>query len=692
MPRIRKKTSKRGTTARRAKIKQKVSESRKKSKKAAKRDPTWKSKKQKDPGIPNNFPYKDQILAEIAEERRQAAETKAQRKEEKKQLRAQQKVALNAGKDGSHGQDSDDAEAEEDDFNGVATLAGPTKSSSKPTRSAPATNGSSGSAPASTTETNGAPLLLNPDLPHLAAVLDKADVVIEVLDARDPLSYRSHALEARVASKEGQRLLLVLNKIDTCPREPTAAWAAHLRSEHPTLLSRAASSFLPPPVAHDPTKGKGKRKEPLDDAWGLDAVSNLLGHWAQEKTGEGPLHVAVVGLTNSGKSAFINSLARKSTLDVYTPSSSTNNPTTTPHALEVTLELNGVSILFIDTPGLAWQHSEEAPLEEKVRRRAQDVLLRNKGRIDRLKDPLPAVSYIVSRAETEDLMVFYCLPVFAKGDVDAFLMGVARAQGLIKKGGKLDLAAAARIVLRDWSTGKLSRYAVPPSAVSGPGTAAKADAVSSALMTIYEGDAALLEKLPPRKEMRRTRDLVRLSSERVDDRTLALDAPWFSTEDGADGVNENGSELESDAEAEEIGSDADADGGDYEEDDADDAGLLDDAEEDEDEDEMPQSSSAQKRKRLAPPSSSKSQSGPTTRPRKKVAFATSVKTTTTNSTRTSSSPSSSYKKSNAKAPAGTKPPPPSRSRKSAANAPPPPTAQKRKPEAGEGTYDFSKFF
>lgn len=143
----------------------------------------------------------------------QAAETKARRKEEKKQLRAQQKVALDAGKDGSHGQDSDDPEGEEDGFSGVATLAEPTKSSSKSTRGAPTTNGLSDSAPATTTETNGAPPLLNPDLPHLAAVLDKADVVIEVLDARDPLSYRSRALEARVASKEGQKLLLVLNKI-----------------------------------------------------------------------------------------------------------------------------------------------------------------------------------------------------------------------------------------------------------------------------------------------------------------------------------------------------------------------------------------------------------------------------------------------------------------------------------------------
>lgn len=147
--------------------------------------------------------------------------------------------------------------------------------------------------------------------------------MIEVLDARDPLSHRSRALEARVASKEGQKLLLVLNKIgacahlskglvisadrstiDVCAREPTAAWAAHLRLEHSTLLFRVASSFLAPTVTHDPKKGKGKNKEPSDDAWGLDAVSQLLGQWAQEKTGDGPLHVAVVGLTNVRSCSF----------------------------------------------------------------------------------------------------------------------------------------------------------------------------------------------------------------------------------------------------------------------------------------------------------------------------------------------------------------------------------------------------
>jgi hypothetical protein len=93
-------------------------------------------------------------------------------------------------------------------------LGGRTNNALKSTKSKMAANDTSGVA--SITEASGAPLLLNPDLPHLAAVLDKADVVVEVLDARDPLAHRSESLETRVASKEGQKLLIVLNKIGAC--------------------------------------------------------------------------------------------------------------------------------------------------------------------------------------------------------------------------------------------------------------------------------------------------------------------------------------------------------------------------------------------------------------------------------------------------------------------------------------------
>jgi len=55
-----------------------------------------------------------------------------------------------------------------------------------------------------------APTLVNPGLPNLKTVLDSSDVLLEVLDARDPLPFRSTDLEKRM---EGKKILLVLNKI-----------------------------------------------------------------------------------------------------------------------------------------------------------------------------------------------------------------------------------------------------------------------------------------------------------------------------------------------------------------------------------------------------------------------------------------------------------------------------------------------
>ena len=59
------------------------------------------------------------------------------------------------------------------------------------------------------------PVLINPDLPNLKVVLDAEDVVVEILDARDPLSSRSAHIE-EVAKELGKKVLLVLNKVGAC--------------------------------------------------------------------------------------------------------------------------------------------------------------------------------------------------------------------------------------------------------------------------------------------------------------------------------------------------------------------------------------------------------------------------------------------------------------------------------------------
>ena len=70
-----------------------------------------------------------------------------------------------------------------------------------------------------------------------------------VMRWRHALPYSTRSV--RCAQNSSSHLLVFIadqSTVDACPRKPTAAWAAHLCSEHPTLLSRAAFSFQAPPA------------------------------------------------------------------------------------------------------------------------------------------------------------------------------------------------------------------------------------------------------------------------------------------------------------------------------------------------------------------------------------------------------------------------------------------------------------
>ena len=93
-------------------------------------------------------------------------------------------------------------------------------------------------------------------------------------------------------------------------------------------------------------------------------------------------------LEQTGKSSFINSLLGTSALPIYSLLTSSLAPTTTLMPQEVPWEVFAQKIRLIDTPGLSWIPSEAESLIDLDSRRARDILSRNKGRIDRLKDPL----------------------------------------------------------------------------------------------------------------------------------------------------------------------------------------------------------------------------------------------------------------------------------------------------------------
>jgi nuclear GTP-binding protein len=109
----------------REKIQKSAAAKQRKAKKQAKKNPEWRSKLKKDPGIPNLFPYKDKILAEIEEARRKKEEENARRRQLAKEQRLAgqaQGDAIEDSDDESEGGDMDDVESDQDDSMQVVSL------------------------------------------------------------------------------------------------------------------------------------------------------------------------------------------------------------------------------------------------------------------------------------------------------------------------------------------------------------------------------------------------------------------------------------------------------------------------------------------------------------------------------------------------------------------------------------------
>ena len=73
---------------------------------------------------------------------------------------------------------------------------------------------------------------------ELKKVVEAADVVIQVLDARDPEGCRSKELEQSVIGA-GKKMLIVVNKIDLVPPQNARMWQRYFRREFPCILFKS---------------------------------------------------------------------------------------------------------------------------------------------------------------------------------------------------------------------------------------------------------------------------------------------------------------------------------------------------------------------------------------------------------------------------------------------------------------------
>lgn len=331
-----------------------MAEHKRKAKKQGKKDPTWRSKVKQDPGIPNLFPYKEQLLQEAQQITLDRKQAKAARKE----LLEDMAASMNLDVESAAVANSAEEDVEEDEEQ----------------------------------ETN-----LKTHARSLRSVIDSADILVQVLDARDPLGTRSLALEKDILSAvPAKKLVFVLNKVDLVPKENVAKWLEYFRRSFPTLPFKSSTQLQRAHLTSDTSA-------PL-----LTLLKSFAGGSAKSLT------VGVIGLPNVGKSSLINTLKRKKSCSVAP------TPGWTKEIQYITLE-GGLKIM--DCPGVVMTSSNEQSQAQQV--------LRSTVPIEQLEDVVTPVELLLSKCKKEHLMLLYNIPTF--DTVQQFLVNVARVKGRLRK-------------------------------------------------------------------------------------------------------------------------------------------------------------------------------------------------------------------------------------------------------------------
>jgi len=262
---------------------------------------------------------------------------------------------------------------------------------------------------------------------ELYKVIDSSDVVVQVLDARDPLGTRSSLVEEYLKKeKQHKHLLFVLNKVDLVPTWVTQKWVAILSQEYPTIAFHAS----------------------LTHPFGKGALINVFRQLGKLHQNSKQISVGFIGYPNTGKSSVINALRSKKVCK------------TAPIAGEtkvwqyITLMRK---IYLIDCPGIVPPSKSETDAEK---------VLKGVVRVEHLANPEDYVTEILARCKPKYVSRNYKIKSW-KDNID-FLEQLAKKCGRLLKGGEPDINAVSKIVLNDFNRGKLPFFTPPPGCMMEP--------------------------------------------------------------------------------------------------------------------------------------------------------------------------------------------------------------------------------
>lgn len=265
------------------------------------------------------------------------------------------------------------------------------------------------------------------------------DVIVEVLDARIPLSSQNPDVRGYAKNK---KKVVVLNKADLADETETKKWVKYFGSKGI------------PAVITDANSGKG-----INDV--IRAVREVSKESQEKFADKGrvgkSIRIMILGIPNVGKSSFINRITKKNTAQVG------NKPGVTRQKQWIRIE-DGIELM--DTPGVLWPkfESEEVGLHLAFTGSIKDDILERTeiayqllnflvnnylvNVIERYKLDENSVNEILNSDEEENMKIV------------AIMEDIAKKRGAILSGGRIDYEKVSGIILDEFRSGKIGRITI----------------------------------------------------------------------------------------------------------------------------------------------------------------------------------------------------------------------------------------
>lgn len=256
----------------------------------------------------------------------------------------------------------------------------------------------------------------------IETIINKADIILEIIDARLPEISRNVNLEEMI-EKHGKKKIFIVNKSDLVSKEVVEKVTKELNDISPAIFVSSTNKL----------GFKLLRSKIYQLAYEINKTKD-----SKESKYKSKIVVGVVGYPNVGKSSVINALAFSKKAPVSAKAGTTHGE----QKINITEKIQ-----VLDSPGVI-------PVLEQDEIRHGLIGARNPNKINNLERLAETIIAMFLKHNKKAMEDFYKIKIESTETYE-ILLEIGRKKGHLKKGGEVEENRTSTAIIDDWQKGKL---------------------------------------------------------------------------------------------------------------------------------------------------------------------------------------------------------------------------------------------